>query len=146
MSHASFFIFASLCIAMIAAPAAALVSFASFSASPTAGTAPLAVSFTDTSTGAPTGWAWYFGDENYTASAWTQQVAHAPWSARYQHVSVALPDGSIVLMGGTTESGYSALGNLNDTWRSTDRGSHLDAANGCRGMGRSPCFFRRRPA
>jgi PKD repeat protein len=33
-----------------------------FSASPTAGTAPLDVSFTDLSTGSPTGWLWEFGD------------------------------------------------------------------------------------
>ena len=105
MTHAPIYVFAFLCIAMIAAPVAALVPVASFSAAPTAGTAPLAVSFTDASIGAPTGWAWYFGDENYTASAWTRQVAHAPWAPRYLHVSVALPDGTIVLMGGTTESG-----------------------------------------
>src|SRR2546425_6793691 len=35
---------------------------ASFSGSPTSGTAPLAVSFTDTSSGQPTSWAWTFGD------------------------------------------------------------------------------------
>src|SRR4051794_30527420 len=35
---------------------------ASFSASPTSGVAPLAVNFTDTSTGSPTSWAWSFGD------------------------------------------------------------------------------------
>lgn len=35
---------------------------ASFTASPTSGTAPLAVQFTDTSTGSPTAWAWDFGD------------------------------------------------------------------------------------
>ena len=35
---------------------------ASFTASPTSGNAPLAVSFTDTSTGSPTSWAWEFGD------------------------------------------------------------------------------------
>jgi PKD repeat protein len=35
---------------------------ASFTASPTSGTAPLAVSFTDTSTGSPTSWSWDFGD------------------------------------------------------------------------------------
>ncbi|HEY0644389.1 MAG TPA: PKD domain-containing protein, partial [Nocardioides sp.] len=35
---------------------------ASFTWSPTTGTAPLAVKFTDTSTGRPTSWAWTFGD------------------------------------------------------------------------------------
>lgn len=35
---------------------------ASFTASPTSGDAPLTVAFTDTSTGAPTQWAWNFGD------------------------------------------------------------------------------------
>lgn len=37
---------------------------ADFTASPTSGTAPLAVSFTDVSTGGPTGWSWNFGDGN----------------------------------------------------------------------------------
>ena len=35
---------------------------AAFSASPTSGNAPLNVSFTDSSTGSPTSWKWYFGD------------------------------------------------------------------------------------
>ena len=35
---------------------------ASFTANPTSGQAPLAVSFTDTSTGSPTAWSWSFGD------------------------------------------------------------------------------------
>ncbi|MDX8549241.1 PKD domain-containing protein, partial [Methanospirillum purgamenti] len=35
---------------------------ADFTASPTSGTAPLTVQFTDTSTGSPTMWAWEFGD------------------------------------------------------------------------------------
>jgi len=35
---------------------------ASFTATPTSGTAPLDVKFTDTSTGSPTSWSWDFGD------------------------------------------------------------------------------------
>jgi len=35
---------------------------ADFSATPTSGTAPLAVAFTDLSTGSPTNWSWTFGD------------------------------------------------------------------------------------
>jgi beta propeller repeat protein len=35
---------------------------AAFTASPTSGKAPLNVNFTDSSTGSPTSWKWYFGD------------------------------------------------------------------------------------
>ncbi|NYJ05835.1 PKD domain-containing protein [Petropleomorpha daqingensis] len=46
---------------------------ATFTVDKTSGTAPLAVQFTDTSTGTPTSWAWDFGD---TTSATTQNPAH----------------------------------------------------------------------
>jgi PKD repeat protein len=46
---------------------------ASFTASPTSGTAPLSVQFTDTSTGTPTSWSWDFGDGT---TATTQNPAH----------------------------------------------------------------------
>jgi PKD repeat protein len=41
---------------------------ASFTASPTSGPTPLAVQFTDTSTGSPTSWAWDFGDGGTSTS------------------------------------------------------------------------------
>ena len=72
---------------------------AAFSGTPTSGSAPLTVAFTDASTVNPSGWAWFFGDETYT-EAWTQQIANAGWSARAGQSSVVMPDGSIVLMGG----------------------------------------------
>ena len=89
---------------------------ASFTGTPTSGTSPLTVSFTDSSSNSPTGWAWFFGDENYTA-AWTQQTASAGWSSRYQQSSVAMPDGSIILMAGDDGSTK-----LHDVWRSTNNG------------------------
>jgi PKD repeat protein len=46
----------------ISVTAAPVKPTASFTASPSSGTAPLSVQFTDTSTGSPTSWAWDFGD------------------------------------------------------------------------------------
>jgi hypothetical protein len=48
-------------------------------------------------------------------ATWTQVTAHAGWSARDFRSAVALPDGSVVVMGG---NGFS-----NDVWRSTDYGA-----------------------
>jgi outer membrane protein assembly factor BamB len=50
-------------------------------------------------------------------ATWTQMTATAGWSARGYHTSAAMPDGSIVLMGG-----YDGI-KKNDTWRSTDNGA-----------------------
>jgi PKD repeat protein len=98
--------------------ASAQTPTAAFNGTPTSGTVPLTVSFTDQSTGSPTGWAWYFGDENYT-EPWTQMIASAGWSARSYHSSVVMPDGSIVLMGGYNRPRES----FNDVWNSTGSGS-----------------------
>jgi PKD repeat protein len=94
------------------------IPVANFTGNLTTGAVPLTVTFADTSTGNPTGWAWYFGDETYTAP-WTQLNTSAGWTRRTEHSSVAMPDGSIVLMGGITPSG----GYMNDVWRSTDNGA-----------------------
>jgi hypothetical protein len=89
---------------------------ADFTADVTGGIAPLTVQFTDLSSEDPTGWAWYFGDENF-ANPWAQMTNRL--GQRYAHTSVALPDGSIVLMGGYNTSGIL----VNDVWRSTDNGA-----------------------
>jgi PKD repeat protein len=53
---------------LVIAPASGPVTpTASFTTSTTAGIAPLAVSFTDTSTGGPTSWSWDFGDGSGSA-------------------------------------------------------------------------------
>jgi len=88
-----------------------------FSGTPTTGTAPLEVQFTDESADDPTGWAWYFGDEDWTSKTWSEVNSGALWVARHYHASVVLPDGSIILMGG---SGSSLR---NDIWRSVDQGA-----------------------
>ena len=56
-------------------------------------------------------------------ATWTQVNASAGWSGRYRHTSMAMPDGSIVLMGGW-DGGYK-----NDVWRSTDNGSTWTQVN-----------------
>ncbi|WP_067052512.1 PKD domain-containing protein [Methanofollis ethanolicus] len=100
---------------------------AAFTADPTTGTAPLAVSFTDTSAGDPSGRAWFFGDENYT-EAWTEVTDSAGWSKRFRHAAAALPDGSVIIMGGCDGSNY-----LNDTWRSTNGGETWTKVNASAG-------------
>ncbi len=49
-----------------------------FTASPTAGLAPLTVQFTDTSTGSPTAWAWTFGDGGTSTAQNPQHTYAAP--------------------------------------------------------------------
>ena len=61
-------------------------------------------------------------------ATWTQMNASSGWSARYAQSSVALPDGSIVLMGGYDGSRY-----LNDTWRSMDKGATWSRVNASSG-------------
>ncbi|ACL16768.1 Kelch repeat-containing protein [Methanosphaerula palustris] len=101
---------------LLVGTASAAAPIAAFTSTPAFGTVPLTVNFTDTSTGSPTGWAWFFGDETYT-QPWIEQNTSSGWSKRGYIRSVAMPDGSIVLMGGYGNSTY-----LNDTWRSTDNG------------------------
>ena len=49
---------------------------------------------------------------------WTNMTYSAVWADRFNHSSVVLPDGSLVLMGGRYKSGYA-----DDVRRSTDQGA-----------------------
>ena len=110
----------------VTAPAASPKPITGFTADVTAGKEPLTVSFTDLSLNNPTGWVWFFGDENFTAP-WTQQTSGATWPARYLSSSVALPDGSIVMMAGTNDNSQYSF--MNDVWRSTDKGATWTEVN-----------------
>ena len=112
---------------LLVGTATAAAPTAAFSGTPTSGAAPLTVSFTDLSAGSPTGWAWFFGDEAYTG-AWTVQNASSGWTGRNWHSSVALPGGSVLLMGGADLTGYQ-----NDTWRSDDNGRTWTLVNASSG-------------
>jgi type II secretory pathway component GspD/PulD (secretin) len=52
-------------------------------------------------------------------ASWTIVNASSGWTTRIRHSSAAMPDGTIVLMGGYATDG----GCKNDTWRSTDKGA-----------------------
>ena len=54
-----------LSLALLSGIASAQTPLAAFGGTPVSGASPLTVTFTDSSTGSPTGWAWYFGDENF---------------------------------------------------------------------------------
>ena len=110
-----------LSLVMLTGIAGAQTPIAAFDGTPLSGTSPLTVRFNDTSTGSPSGWAWYFGDENFTGS-WTQQTPNMGWN-RTSHNSVVMPDGSIILTGGY-DGTY-----RNDTWRSTNKGATWTPVN-----------------
>jgi PKD repeat protein len=59
---------------------------ASFLATPTNGAAPLAVSFTDQSSGSVTGWAWTFGDGNTSSSQNPSNIYVNPGSYTVQQI------------------------------------------------------------
>ena len=99
-----------------------------FTVVPVTGPAPLTVQFTDTSLNRTGAWAWFFGDETYK-EPWTLVNASAGWSPRIAHTSVAMPDGSIVLMGGI-ENGSIVK---NDTWLSDNGGVTWIRMNGSAG-------------
>ncbi len=64
---------------------------ADFSGSPTSGVAPLAVSFTDLSTGSPTGWSWDFGDGGSSSA---QNPTHTYTAAGTYTVTLTAGNGS----------------------------------------------------
>ncbi len=77
----------------------------------------------------PDGWmndTWRSVDDGKT---WVQMNASPGWSAREGHSSVALMDGSIVLMGGSYGPGVY----LSDTWRSADKGATWTLVNASSG-------------
>lgn len=62
----------------------------------------------------------YSSDEIYK-QPWTRMTTHAGWSVRQTHASVVMPDGSIILMGGSED--VRGLRLKNDVWQSTDNGA-----------------------
>ncbi|WP_146164920.1 choice-of-anchor J domain-containing protein, partial [Desulfonatronum sp. SC1] len=90
-----------------------------FSGTPTSGLPPIDVQFADESTGNPSGWAWYFGDENL-AGAWQSVNAAADWPARDKFAAAVLPDGNIVIAGGYVNV---SPWRTNDVWRSSNGGT-----------------------
>jgi PKD repeat protein len=100
---------------------------AAFSGTPLSGTSPLITTFTDASTGLPSVFSWFFGDETYS-QLWANIAGSPGWVARDGHGTAVMPDGSIILVGG-----FDGVNWYNDTWRSTDGGviwTRLSASNG----------------
>jgi PKD repeat protein len=104
----------------------AVAPVADFNANVTSGGISLPVGFTDASTNSPSVWAWFFGDETYTQT-WIQQCSTAAWAARAYHGMTTLPNGSILIIGGT------ATNDANDTWISTNKGASWTNVTGTPG-------------
>ena len=66
-------------------------------------------------------------------TTWTQVNASAGWTGRFYHSSVAMPDGSIVLMGGMIMDMSNVVSPFNDVWRSTDNGTTWTQVNASAG-------------
>jgi Galactose oxidase, central domain len=107
---------------------------AAFSGTPHSGQSPLSVAFTDESTGSPSVFAWFFGDENYY-QPWLLQNASSGWAARTGHSVVTIPDGKILLMGGTSTSSQ-----YNDVWKSTNYGVTWTLVNASSGWSKRGAF------
>lgn len=61
---------------------------ANFTATPLSGPAPFTVNFTDTSTGDPTGWQWYFGDDSYSPEQNPVHTYMTPGSYTVSHAAM----------------------------------------------------------
>ncbi|WP_269850465.1 PKD domain-containing protein [Methanosarcina horonobensis] len=80
-----------------------------FSASPTAGSMPLTVSFTDQSTGSPVAWKWSFGDGNYSTDKNPVHIYNK--SGRY---TVSLTASNVNGSNTLTKSSYIVVSNVLD--------------------------------
>jgi hypothetical protein len=113
---------------MLAGFAGAVAPVADFSAKDTTSVVMMPVRFSDLSSNTPVSWAWFFGDEKYTAP-WSLVNASAGWVERDEHSTVVLPHGMIVLTGGRDK--WSGL--TSETWQSMDNGATWTKVNGSSG-------------
>jgi PKD repeat protein len=120
---------------------------ADFSASPTSGNAPLAVSFSDSSTGNPTDWSWDFGDGStstarnpshtyttpgsYTVSLTASNLTGSDTETRVDYITVTQAPASyrsLVLADGPVS--YWRLGDAPGTTAADSAGSNTGSARG----------------
>ncbi len=100
---------------------------AAFSVSETSGDAPLAVSFTDQSTGEPTSWQWSFGDGNSSAD---QNPSHTYQDAGEYTISLTVTNDN----GSTTEAKTDII-----SVTTPAQGMHVEAMKVIRSSSRRSC-------
>jgi len=106
---------------------------AAFTGTPTSGTAPLAVSFTDQSTNSPTSWSWTFGDGG---TATTQNPSHSYTTAGSYTVSLTATNSAG--SDAETKTGYITVTTGGATWVTltsdgfeSNFGSYTDGGGDC---------------
>ncbi|MBT2533489.1 PKD domain-containing protein [Arthrobacter sp. ISL-48] len=108
---------------------------ASFTATPTSGTAPLNVSFIDTSTGRPTSWAWNFGDGGTSS---IQSPSHSYSAAGTYTVTLTATNSAgsnsatatIAVSPATTATGVTAVGSTTTYSSTAGTAAGLSAPSG----------------
>ena len=73
-------------------------------------------------------------EEPVVSGSWKLMTPSAEWSSRIGHTAIAMPDGSILMMGGISGDERNSVLH-NDTWRSTDYGKSWTLINARSGLG-----------
>ena len=131
------------------------VPVANFSGSPTSGTAPLTVNFTDSSTNSPTSWSWSFGDGgtstaqnpshqytsagNYTVTLTATNASGSDDETKTNYITVSGGGGPVTLL----SENFDASSNPPSGWTDSYSNCHFVTPIGASHLGSDTCTSAR---